>query len=78
MLVQHLVPTSTSFSQSLSLYIHRSSQQWKVTRFNHTNPWKELCGQSLRHAVIENGELTIATIALTSNPIAMSLSSNTT
>ena len=67
MLVQRLAPTSTSFSQAILLCIHGSFQQWKVTRFNHPNPWKKPSEQSLRHTVTENGELPIATIDLQAN-----------
>ena len=53
-----------------ALYINRGSQQWKVTRFHHPNPRKEPAEQGLRclrHAVIEDGELTFAPIDLQAN-----------
>ena len=51
-------------SSQNALYIRRGSQQWKVTRFNHSSHQKERSEQGLRclqanyHAVIENSELT--------------------
>ena len=46
------------YSSRNALYIHRGS---------HPNPRKEPSEQSLWHAVIENGKLTIATIDLQAN-----------
>ena len=53
-----------------ALYIHRGSQQWKVTHFHDPNLQKEPSDQGLRclrHAAIENGELTFAPIDLQVN-----------
>ena len=61
-----------------ALYIHRESQQWKVTRFNHPNHRRSpLNRASVASCMLSLRIVSYHLLTLTSKPIVLSLSSNT-
>ena len=84
--VQHLQPWRHSLKRFPllmdcswnALYIHSGSQHWEVTRFNHPKPRKQPSEQCLRCLQLSLRLVNSHLLPLTSKPIALCFSSNTT